>query len=157
MTGPAGKRPAESRTELAELMMPQHANVMGKVFGGVVLALIDKAAGTAAIRHASGICVTAALDQVTFHGPIEIGELVRLVAQVTAVGRTSMEVLVRVTSMSLRDGATRETNTCFVTMVAIDGAGKPMRVAPLLLESPEEHELERQARARMELRRAARA
>lgn len=145
-----------SRTELAELMMPQHANMLGKVFGGTILSLIDKAAAAAAIRHSGRICVTATFDQVVFHAPIEIGELVRIVAAVNAVGRTSMEVGVEVFSTNIRTGETRHTNTCYVTMVAIDEAGRPTPVPPLVLETDEERRLEAEARARMQARKRAR-
>lgn len=145
-----------SRTELAELMMPQHANILGKVFGGTILSLIDKAAASAAIRHAGRICVTATFDQVVFHGPIEIGELVRIVAAVNAVGRSSMEVSVEVFAMNIRTGETRHTNTCWVTMVAVDEAGRPTPVPPLAVETDEERRLEAEARARMQARKQAR-
>lgn len=156
MAGLTAKRPGDSRTELAELMMPHHANVMGKVFGGTILALMDKAAGACAIRHAGQICVTATFDQVIFHSPIEIGELVRIVATVNAVGRTSMEISVEVHAMNVRTGTTRHTNTCYVTMVAIDEAGRPTPVAPLLAETEEERRLEAAANERMRARKQAR-
>lgn len=156
MAGLDAKRPGDSRTELAELMMPHHANVMGKVFGGTILALMDKAAGAAAIRHAGKICVTATFDQVIFHSPIEIGELIRIVAVINAVGRTSMEIGVEVHAMNVRTGTTRHTNTCFVTMVAIDDAAKPTPVPPLLIETDDERRLEAAANARMRARKQAR-
>lgn len=145
-----------SRTELAELMMPQHANILGKVFGGTILSLIDKAAAAAAIRHAGRICVTATFDRVVFHGPIEIGELMRIVASVNAAGRTSMEVGVEVYAMNIRTGETRHTNTCWVTMVAIDEAGRPTPVPPLVVETDEERRLEAEAMERMLARKRAR-
>lgn len=150
------KAPRESRTELAEIMFPHHANVMGKVFGGTILELCDKAGGTAAIRHSGRICVTARIDEVSFHAPVEIGEMLQLVATVTAVGRTSLEVAVRVTAMNVRAGTTRHTNDCFLTMVAIDDAGKPTPVCPLAPETDEERRLEAAARARMAARKKAR-
>lgn len=156
MAGLKAKKPGESRTELAELMMPHHANVMGKVFGGTILALMDKAAGAAAIRHAGQICVTATFDQVIFHSPIEIGELIRIVATINAVGRTSMEIGVEVHAMNVRTSTTRHTNTCYVTMVAIDEAGKPTPVPPLLTETDDERRLEAAANARMKARKQAR-
>ena len=124
-----------SRLELAELMMPHHANLLGKAFGGVILGMIDKAAATCAIRHAGRTCVTASFDHVSFKEAIEIGELVRLLASVNFVGRTSMEVGVKVLSMNVRTGAVRHTNSSYVTMVAIDEKGKPVPVPPLTLEN----------------------
>ena len=151
------KSPAESRSELAELMMPQHANILGKVFGGTLLALIDKAAGVAAIRHSGRTCVTASVDRVSFDSPIEIGELVRCLAQVNWVGRSSMEVGVKVLATSLRTGATRQTNTCYVTMVAIDDHARPTPAPPLLLETDEDRRRFERAEERMAERRAARS
>lgn len=151
-----GRTPSYSRTELAELMMPHHANILGKVFGGTVLAMIDKAAGTAAIRHAGGICVTAQLDRVTFDSPIEIGEMVRCVAVVDYVGRTSMEVETCVYAMDINTGEERLTNTCFVTMVALDDQGKPAPVPPLLPKTDAERARHEAGRKRMEERKAKR-
>jgi acyl-CoA hydrolase len=124
-----------SRVELAEVMMPHHANLLGKVFGGVILSMIDKAAATCAIRHAGRTCVTASFDHVSFKEPIEIGELVRLLASVNYVGRTSMEIGVKLLAMDIRSGAVRHTNSSYVTMVAIDEKGRPVPVPALTLES----------------------
>jgi len=152
----AGKPPSASATELAELMMPQHANVLGKVFGGTILALIDKAAGATAIRHAGRICVTAQVDRVTFHGPIEIGELVRILTSVNWVGRSSMEVGVKVVAMNVKTGEQRRTNTCYVTMVALDEQGRPAPVPPLEPETDDEERRFEAGRRRMEERKALR-
>ncbi len=134
MTEPS-KPVSASRMELAEVMMPHQANLLGKVFGGVILSMIDKAAATAAIRHAGRTCVTASFDHVSFKEPIEIGELVKLLASVNYVGRTSMEVGVKVISMNVRTGDVRHTNSSYVTMVAIDQHGKPVPVPQLVLET----------------------
>ena len=132
---PIEKPVSASRVELAELMMPHHANLLGKVFGGVILGMIDKSAATAAIRHAGRTCVTASFDHVSFKEPIEIGELVRLLSSVNWVGRTSMEVGVKVLAMNVRTGVTRHTNSSYVTMVAIDEKGRPIPVPQLVLET----------------------
>jgi acyl-CoA hydrolase len=151
-----GKTPAESRGELAELMMPQHANILGKVFGGTLLAMVDKAAAVAAIRHAGRTCVTAQIDRVSFHSPIEIGELVRCLSQVNWAGRSSMEVGVKVLATSLRTGDTRHTNTCYVTMVAVDDQGRPVPVPPLRPASDEDRRRFDRGRRRMEERKETR-
>lgn len=145
-----------SRTELGELMLPHQANVLGKVFGGTILAMIDKAAATAAIRHAGKVCVTAQVDRVTFQGPIEIGEVVRVLAEVSYVGRSSLEVEVKVLAMDPKTSAERLTNTSFVTMVAIDDAGKPCQVPRLDLQTDEERARYEAAKQRMEERKARR-
>jgi len=150
-------RPVDfSRTELGELMLPHQANVLGKVFGGTILAMIDKAAATAAIRHAGKVCVTAQVDRVTFQGPIEIGEVVRVLAEVSYVGRSSLEIEVRVLSMDPKTSAERLTNTSFVTMVAIDDEGRPCQVPPLELKTDDERARHEAARLRMEERKARR-
>ncbi len=132
---PSEKPVSASRVELAELMMPHHANLLGKVFGGVILGMIDKSAATAAIRHAGRTCVTASFDHVSFKEPIEIGELVRLLSSVNWVGRTSMEVGVKVLAMNVATGEVRHTNSSYVTMVAIDEQGEPVPVPGLVLEN----------------------
>lgn len=156
MTELTPKPPSASRTELAELMLPHQANILGKVFGGTILAMIDKAGATAAIRHAGKVCVTAQVDRVTFAGPIEIGELVRVVAVVTTTGRSSMEVAVDVLAMNVLTGEERLTNTCFVTMVAVDEQGQPTAVPPLRLETDEDRARDAAAKQRMADRRARR-
>ena len=137
------KAVSASRIELAELMMPHQANLLGKAFGGVILAMIDKAASTCAIRHAGRTCVTASVDHVTFHSPIEIGELVRLLASVNHAGRTSMEIGVKVISMNVATGDVRHTNSSYVTMVAIDREGRPTPVPALIVETEDDRRRQR--------------
>lgn len=138
--------------------MPQHANNLGHVFGGVVLAMMDKAAAVAAIRHARTTCVTASIDRVDFREPIHVGDLVVMQASVNFVGRTSMEVGVRVEAEDLLSGRRRHTNSCYLTFVAVDGHGRPVEVAELVPESPDEIRRHRAAserrRRRLEERQA---
>src|SRR4051812_48450070 len=123
-------RPArESQSTMSELMMPHMANNMGNVFGGVILALVDRVAAVAAIRHARQPCVTVSVDRVDFHQPIYLGELVTARASVNFTGRTSMEVGVRIEAENLLTGERRHTNSCYVTYVAIDDTGRPSQVA----------------------------
>ena len=119
-------------------MMPQHANLLGNVFGGVILAMMDTAAAISAIRHARTPCVTASVDRVDFREPVHVGELVIMKSSVNYVGRTSMEVGVRVETEDLRTGARRHTNSCYLTFVAVDSNGQPAEVPRLKLETPEE-------------------
>ena len=91
------RSPHESESAVAELMMPQHTNNLGNVFGGVILAMVDRAATVAAMRHARRSCVTVSIDRVDFREPIYAGELVTCQALVNFVGRASMEVGVRAT------------------------------------------------------------
>ena len=146
MTAP---RPiSASRATMSELMMPNMANNLGHVFGGVILSLVDRVAAVAAIRHARQPCVTVSVDRVDFHEPIHLGELVIAQASVNFVGRTSMEVGVRIEAENLLTGQRRHTNSCYVTFVAIDGHGRPSPVPPLVLETEEERRRHAGAAAR---------
>jgi acyl-CoA hydrolase len=119
-------------------MMPGHANNLGHVFGGVVLAMMDKTAAVAAIRHARASCVTASIDRVDFREPIYLGDLVVMQASVNYVGRTSMEIGVRVEAEELQTGRRRHTNSCYLTFVAVDEKGRPIEVPALKPETPDE-------------------
>ncbi len=140
----------ESQHETSELMMPQHANNLGHVFGGVILSMMDKAAAIAAIRHARRSVVTASIDRVDFREPVRVGDLVIMHASVNYVGRSSMEVGVRVEAEDLLTGNRRHTNSCYLTFVAIDQNGRPVEVPLLMPETPEE---ERRYEAAQERRR----
>ena len=138
-----------SKAILSSLMLPEDANPRGKVFGGSVLKLIDNAAYVAACRHAgTANCVTVSLDKVDFKVPIEIGEVVILEAEVHYVGRTSVQVGVNVYAEDLNTGQRRQSNSCLVTLVAVDAKGKPMSVPPLLPETKEEKRLYQEAQLR---------
>ncbi|MDQ6717431.1 MAG: acyl-CoA thioesterase [Gemmatimonadota bacterium] len=142
---------SETHHETTQLMMPQHANVLGNVFGGVILAMMDTAAGIAALRHARTTCVTASVDRVDFREPIHIGDLVVMKASVNYVGRSSMEVGVRVETEHLLTGERRHTNSCYLTFVAIDRNGRPIPVPPITPETPDQlrrYEAAKQRRAR---------
>lgn len=135
---------AESRTvretqhETSQLMMPQHSNNLNNVFGGVILAMMDTAAAVCAIRHARQSCVTVSVDRVDFREPIKVGELVIMKCSVNFVGRTSMEVGVRVEAEHMMTGVRRHTNSCYLTYVAIDKQGHPVEVPKLICETPDE-------------------
>jgi acyl-CoA hydrolase len=149
MTRPT-KTVRESQHETSELMMPQHANNLGHVFGGVVLSMMDKAAAIAAIRHARRNVVTASIDRVDFREPVKVGDLVVMHASVNYVGRSSMEVGVRVEAEDLLTGNRRHTNSCYLTFVAIDQNGRPVEVPLLVPETPDQ---ERRYEAAKERRR----
>jgi len=144
--------PTASRSTMTELMMPNMANNLGHVFGGVFLSLVDRVAAVAAMRHARQPCVTVSVDRVDFHEPIHLGELVIARASVNYVGRTSMEIGVRVEAENLLTGERRHTNSCYVTFVAIDREGRPVPVRPLLLETDEDRRRHTAAAARRQRR-----
>lgn len=129
----------DSVTILSQLMMPADANNNGYVHGGNILRLVDQAAAVTAMKHAGNACVTASIDRVYFIEPIKIGELVTLKASINYVGRTSMDVGVRVISENLKTGKKRHTNSCYLTMVAVNAKGKPVPVPKLLCKTSEQH------------------
>jgi uncharacterized protein (TIGR00369 family) len=139
---------AESRVTLSTLMNPEHANPLGNVHGGVIMKLVDEAGGLAAMRHARCPVVTVAIDSMTFQEPIYVGHMVMLTAELTYVGRTSMEVRVSVMAENPLTGARVYTNLAYLVFVAIDSQGKPQRVPPLCLETPEEELRFKQAKER---------
>jgi acyl-CoA hydrolase len=152
-----GKPVSESTAVLARLMGIGDANSAGNVHGGTVMKLADEAAGIAAIKHSRQRVVTAAMDRMTFLVPIRIGELVTFTATVNAAWRTSMEVGVRVQAESLRSGDVRHTNTAYLTIVALDDAGAPAPVPPVIATTPTEQRRQREAELRRANRLAERA
>lgn len=132
------KSVSASRHETSELMMPQDANNMGHIFGGVILSMMDKTAAIAAFRHCRLSVVTASIDRVDFREPIHLGDLVVMKASVNYAGRTSMEVGVRVEAEELLTGRRRHTNSCYLTFVAVDRNGRPMEVPEVQPETPDE-------------------
>ena len=142
------RHPRDSEAVMTELMMPHHANVLGNVFGGVILSLVDRVAAVAAIRHAGRHCVTVSVDKVDFKEPIRIGELVTAYARVNYTGRTSMEVGVRIVAENMITGDRRDTNSCYVTFVALGEDGRPAEIPPLVPKTPEEKRRWQRARMR---------
>lgn len=128
----------ESAVITAQVMNPQDANPAGNVHGGVIMKLIDTAAAVVATRHSRRNTVTASVDCLVFHNPIYIGELVFFKSSLNLVGKTSMEVGVRVEAENLMSGEVRHVVSAYLTFVALDKYGKPTAVPPLLLETEEE-------------------
>ncbi len=148
----AGKRVQDTSVVMVQAMTPQDANVSGNVHGGVIMKLIDTAAGVVATRHAQSNVVTASLDRLDFHHPVYIGDLVTIKASLNFVGRTSMEVGVRVEAENLRTREIRHTASAYLTMVALDRNGRPTVLPPLILETPEEIKRNSEAKERREIR-----
>jgi acyl-CoA hydrolase len=134
----ASKTVTESQHETSELMMPHHANNLGHVFGGVMLSMMDKTAAVAAFRHCRLNVVTASIDRVDFREPIHVGDLVVMKASVNYVGKTSMEVGVRVEAEELLTGRRRHTNSCYLTFVAVDRNGRPIDIPDVVAETPDQ-------------------
>ena len=134
----AAKPVRESEHETSELMMPHHANNLGHVFGGIMLSMMDRTAAVAAFRHCRMNVVTASIDRVDFREPIYVGDLVVMKASVNFVGRTSMEVGVRVEAEELLTGRRRHTNSCYLTFVAVDRNGRPVEIPDVVAETPDQ-------------------
>jgi uncharacterized protein (TIGR00369 family) len=147
-----GKRVEESRVFMAQVMNPQDANPAGNVHGGVIMKLIDTAAGTVAVRHARSNVVTAAIDRIDFHRPVFIGDLLTLKASLNLAGRTSMEIGVRVEAENCMTGEVRHTSSAYLTFVALDPKGHPLAIPPLILDTNDEKRRNREATARREMR-----
>ena len=140
------------RLTMTVLMTPDMANFSGNVHGGTILKLLDQVAYACASRYAGEYVVTLSVDQVQFRQPIHVGELVTFFASVNYVGRTSMEIGIKVVAEDIRQRAYRHTNSCFFTMVAIGNEGKPVTLPPLEAQTEVEHRRQQQAQARREMR-----
>ena len=124
-------------TFLSELVTPQMANFHGSLFGGALLALVDKAAYVCATRYCGSTCVTAGFDRVAFLQPVCIGELLQVHARVVSTGRTSVTVRIDVDAETIESGNHRRVFSCSVAMVAIR-EGVPIPVPGLVCESTED-------------------
>jgi uncharacterized protein (TIGR00369 family) len=133
-------------------MLPAHANPMGNVHGGVILKIADEAAAICAMRHAHRQCVTVAIDSVSFHSPVHVGQLLALEASLTYVGRTSIEVHVSVHAEDPISGVITHTNSAYFVFVALDASGAAVVVPGLELESDEERARFEEGKERQRLR-----
>lgn len=149
---PTEKRVRDSEIVLHHFMMPEHANPLGNVHGGIIMKFVDEAGGLCAMRHAQRPSVTIAIDSMTFHSPVHVGDLVMFYARVNYVGRTSMEVGVRVVAENPITGEQTHTNSAFLVYVALDETGKPTKVPKLVLETEEERRRWDAAQARQNQR-----
>ena len=148
---------SNSKTIMARTMLPSDANPYGNVHGGEVMKLIDACAGAAATRHARSRVVTAFVDELSFLAPVYVGDLVTAKASVNHVGRSSMEVGVRVEAENLLTGKVVHVSSAHLVFVGIDDAGKPVALPPLLAETDEEKRRMRAAEERRKRRLARRA
>ena len=147
-----GKKVSETTVVMVQPMSPQDANAAGNVHGGVIMKLIDMAGGIVAQRHTRTNVVTASVDRIDFLHPVYIGDVLSLRTSINLVGRTSMEVGVRVESENTLTGEVRHTASAFLTYVALDKNGKPVEVPPLILETSEDKRRNREAKERREAR-----
>ncbi|MCB0154445.1 MAG: acyl-CoA thioesterase [Anaerolineae bacterium] len=125
---------------LSQLMLPEHANPMGNVHGGVITKLADEAGGLCAIRHAQRQVVTVAIDSMTFYSPVHVGDLVTLQASLNWIGHSALEVGVWVVAENPLTGEQTHTNSAYLVYVALDEQMRPATVPALILETDEERE-----------------
>ena len=144
----SSKTISASRISIAQLMQPEHANNLGNVHGGWIMKLVDEAGALACMRHAQRRVVTVAIDSMVFRHPIRLGDLVLLTAELTDVGKTSMEVEIQVHAENPISGERRRTNTAYAVYVALDDSGKPAQVPRLLAETADEQRRQTEARER---------
>jgi acyl-CoA hydrolase len=156
MSEKPSKPVSKSRVTLTQLMLPQHANALGNVHGGVIMKMVDETAAISAMRHAQRPCVTVAVDSMTFREHVSVGELLSCTASVNYVGRSSLEVGVRVLAEDPITGKTTHTNSAYLVFVALGDDDRPCAVPQLLVETPEEQRRLEQAKARQAHRLARR-
>lgn len=147
-----GKTPDESEVCMVELVLPNDTNLIGNLLGGRLMHWVDIAGALAASRHAKNIVATVQVDSIDFKHPIKKGQMVELHAKLTWVGKTSMEVKVKVYGEDLITGEKRLTNEAYLVFVSIDSCQKPIEVPRLILETQEEKEEWERAVKRKELR-----
>jgi acyl-CoA hydrolase len=150
------KSAAESEVIMTHLVLPQDANPAGNLHGGVILKHIDTTAGVVAKKHSRGNVVTVSIDRMAFKQPAYMGELLTFKASLNHVGRSSMEIGVRVEAENLKTGEIRHTNSAYLTYVALDEDGKPTPVPPLKLENETTKRRYKEAELRRELRKKER-
>jgi acyl-CoA hydrolase len=146
------KTVADTRITLAQVMNPADANFQGTIHGGVIMKLIDEAAGVSAYRFCRRRVVTAHIDQIDFHHPVQIGSMVTIKASVNYAGRTSVEIGVRVESEDLTTGDVTHTNSAYLVFVALNANGRPAEVPELVAETDEDRRRWDEAKARRERR-----
>lgn len=142
----------DSAITMGQFMNPEHANSLGNVHGGVILKLCDECGGIVAARHARRPSVTVAIDSMTFHRPVRVGQFVTFEGHITYVGRTSMEVEVNVKAENLLTGEITHTNSAYFIYVALDETFEPTAVPRLLLQDDQERRRFEDGRLRQEER-----
>ncbi len=147
-----GRRVKESQLTISQVMGPTDANIYGNVHGGVIMKLVDEVGGIVATRHAHRPVVTVVIDSMTFISPVHVGDLLRLDGSVNWVGRTSIEVGVRVQAENVLSGALTHTNSAFCVYVALGNDGRPTPVPPLIIETDEERRRMEEGAIRQQIR-----
>jgi len=149
-----GRTVGHSAIEMAQLMLPHQTNPAGFVHGGELMKLMDNAAGVVAARHSRANPVTAMVEDINFHNPVRVGELVLVHGKITFTSRSSMEVRIEVEAENLLTGKRLPALTAYYVMVAVNLEGKAVGVPPLIVITEEEERLFNEGLARYETRKA---
>jgi len=144
----------DSQSEMAEIVLPNDANPLGALLGGRLMHWIDLAGAMAAHRHSRNYVVTASVDHIDFLIPVRVGDLVILRSSVNRAFHTSMEVGVKVYVENYIADSAQHVASAYLTFVAVDGAGKHLRVPAIIAESDEQRRRYEDAGRRREIRRA---
>lgn len=147
-----GRKVSDSQTVMTEMVLPQHTNALGSIFGGVIMSWIDICGAITAQRHCRQPVVTASIDYLQFVKPVMIGWTVNLRASVNYVGHTSMEIGVRIDAEDPRTGETFHTASAYLSFVALDNNKVPLPVEALILETDDQKRRNADAHQRREAR-----
>ena len=150
------KKVSHSKIIMAHQMLPQDANPLGNVHGGVIMRHIDTAGGVAAVRHVRGNAVTASIDRLDFLAPVYVGNLLHVRASLNVVGESSMEIGVRVDAENIFTGEVRHAASAYLTYVALDESGRPTKAPGLISETNSEKRRHKEALARRKTRKEER-
>jgi acyl-CoA hydrolase len=142
----------EKKLFMTRLMTPDMANFSGNVHGGTILKLLDEAAFSCASRYCKSYVMTAALDHVEFKSPITVGDLVTFKCNINYVGRSSMEVGIRVEGEKIIEKSKYHANSCYFTMISVNENSVPQQAPTLQIESETEQKLFDAGEMRREMR-----
>jgi acyl-CoA hydrolase len=143
---------SDSQSEMNEIVLPNDANPLGALLGGRLMHWIDLAGALAAHRHSRNYVVTASIDHLDFWTPVHVGDLVVLRSSVNRVFTTSMEVGVKVWVENYLADESKHVSSAYLTFVAVDAAGRHLKVPPVIPETDEQRRRYDDAGRRRELR-----
>lgn len=129
------KHPIESKTVMTDLVLPSETNPLNNLFGGELLARMDRAASIAARRHSRRIVVTASVNHVAFNRAVPLGSVVTVEAKVSRAFRSSMEVYIDVWIDDRESGERSKANEAIYTFVAVDESGRPVKIPEIIPET----------------------
>lgn len=146
------KRPSESVTIMNELVLPNDTNTLNNLMGGRLLHWMDIAAAITAQKHSNHIVVTVSVDNVSFNKAVKLGDVITISAKITRAFTTSMEVRLEVWTENIPTGVKNKSNEAYYTFVALDDAGKVVKVPELIPETEDEQHYYANALKRRQLR-----